>query len=190
MLGTFSKSRAAADALQAGLVRWHADVAVCDKIDRFGAFWRDLAAAKGRVPTRRDFDPAEIPNLLPNLLLIEARRASGGNRVRLAGTCVAAAMETDVTGCDLQSLPHEGGARVLAAVTELCLAQQRPIPGEFALAAYDAVHGARAFAGFRILAAPLAATETTPPMALVLAVFVAFGGSEIVPQWLGMPAVV
>ena len=185
MLSLLPKPRIVAAALRPALVRWHADEAVCGKIENFGAHWRALAAAKGGVPTRRDFDPAAIPALLPNLLLIEARGDTGRNRVRLAGTCVAAAMGSDITGYDLQNLPREDGARALAAGVELCLAQQRPIPGEFTLAA----ESQSAIAGFRFLAAPLAATRASPGVALVLVLFVAFNGSEVAPQWLGMPTV-
>jgi hypothetical protein len=186
MLSLLPKPRAVANTARPALVRWHADEAVCRKIERFGVYWRALATVRGGVPTRRDIDPAAVPSLLPNLLLIEARGDSGRNRVRLAGTCVAAAMGSDITGYDLQDLPREDGARAIAAGVELCLAQQRPIPGEFTLAAAGSRH---AIAGFRFLAAPLAASRATPAMALVLAVFVAFDGSEVAPQWLGMPTV-
>ena len=185
MLSLLPKSRAVAAPLRPALVRWHANEAVCRKIDRFAVYWRALATVRGGVPTRRDFDPVAIPSLLPNLLLIEARDEAGRNRVRLAGTCVAAAMGSDITGYDLQNLPREDGARAIAAGVELCLAQQRPIPGEFTLVAESQC----AIAGFRFLAAPLAASRTAPAMALVLAVFVAFDGSEVAPQWLGMPTV-
>lgn len=184
MLRLLPKPRIAAAALRPALVRRHANEAVCGKIENFGAHWRALAAAKGGLPTRRDFDPTELPALLPNLLLIEARDDAGRNRVRLAGTCVAAAMGADITGCDLQNLPREDGARALAAGVELCLAQQRPIPGGCTLVAAESE---RAIAGFRFLAAPLAATPVSPAMSLVLAVFVAFDGSEVAPQWFGMP---
>ncbi len=185
MLSLLPKSRAVANAPRPALVRWHADEAVCRKIDRFGVYWHALATARGGVPARRDFDPAAVPTLLPNLLMIEARGESGRNRVRLAGTCIAAAMGSDITGYDLQNLPREDGARALAAGVELCLAQQRPIPGEFTLAAAEAARDTNAIAGFRFLAAPLAANRASPAMALVLAVFVAFDGREAAPQWLG-----
>ena len=187
MLSLSPKPRIVAAETRPPLVRWHADEAVCRKIERFGVYWRALATVRGGVPTRRDFDPAAVPALLPNLLLIEARGESGRNRVRLAGSCVAAAMGSEITGYELQNLPREDGVRALAAGVELCLSQQRPIPGEFTLAAGGSQ---RAIAGFRFLAAPLAATRAAPAMAVVLAVFVAFDGREVSPQWLGMPTVI
>jgi len=189
MLSLSPKPSLGAAAANPARVRWHADEAVCRKVERFAALWRALAAAKGRVPTRNDFDPVVVPDLLPSLLLIEARGESGRNRVRLAGTRIAAGMGSDITGYDLQNLPHEDGARALAAGVELSLSQQRPIPGEFTRAADIAAHDACAYAGFRFLATPLAATRTAPAMALVLVLFVAFNGSEVAPQWLGMPTV-
>lgn len=189
MLNLLPKPRAAVPAWRQPLVRWHADEAVCRKIERFGGLWRALAAAKGRVPTRNDFDPVVVPDLLPSLLMIEARCDAGRHRVRLAGTRIAAAMGSDITGYELQNLPREDGVRALAAGVDLCLAQHRPIPGEFTLGAEDAARDAHAFAGFRFLAAPLAATRAAPAMALVLVLFVAFDGREVAPQWLGMPTV-
>jgi hypothetical protein len=188
MLNLLRKPRAATIALRQPLVRWHPDEGVCRKIERFGALWRALAAAKGHVPTRNDFDPIVVPDLLPSLMMIEALGDAERHRVRLAGTRIAAGMGSDITGYDLQNLPREDGARALAAGVDLCFAQQRPIPGEFTLAA-AAAQDSHDIAGFRFLAAPLAATREAPAMALVLVLFVAFDGREVAPQWLGMPTV-
>lgn len=50
------------------------------------------------LPGRRDFDPAEVPTALGNLVLTEVERGPYRFRVRLMGTAVVAAMGKDFTG--------------------------------------------------------------------------------------------
>ena len=178
--------------------RWQADAAVCAKMDKFRSYWQTLVGARGALPARRDFDPTAVPDLLPSLLLVEMRAADGGgalrHRVQLAGTRIAAAMGADIAGYDLESLPREDGARALAAGVDLCLAQRRPIPGEFTVVSGPAGWVARVgrIAGFRFLAAPFcephAAASAAPTVAMMLVVFVAAEGSEVWAEWFGTPA--
>jgi hypothetical protein len=53
-----------------------------------------------RMPWRRDIDPAEIPRLLPNVLISEYLAEAGVERwrYRLAGTAVVTAFGRDPTG--------------------------------------------------------------------------------------------
>ncbi len=175
--------------------RWQADAYVCAKIEKFQAYWQSLAAARGALPVRGDFDPVAIPDLLPNLLQVDTAPDGIGDgprrRVRLAGGCVAAAMGADIAGYDLHSLPREDGARALAFGVDMCLVQRRPVPGEFTIVSGAPGSNPRAggrVAGFRFLAAPFAEHRAAPTMALVLAVFVAADGSEFRAEWLGASA--
>jgi hypothetical protein len=175
--------------------RWQADADVCAKIEKFHAYWQALSAARRAPPARRDFDPVAIPDLLPNLLLVEAtENGSGDNlcrRVRLAGACIVAALGSEIAGYDLDSLPREDGARALAFGVDRCLAQQRPVPGEFTVVSGSPEGSARAgdrIAGFRFLAVPFVEYKAMPTAALVLVVFVAADGSEVRAEWLGSPA--
>lgn len=60
------------------------------------AYWRSKCAA-GPMPARRQIDPAEMPRLLPHLMISEVAPA-GRFRYRLSGTAVAQALRQDVTG--------------------------------------------------------------------------------------------
>jgi len=180
--------------LRAASGRWQADASVCAKMARFRTYWQTLAEARGAVPARHDFDPAAVPDMLPNLLLVEALGPIGDarrHRVQLAGARIAAAMGADIAGYDLAALPREDGARALAAGVDMCLAAQRPIPGEFTVVSGPAGSVARRvgrIAGFRFLAVPFAASRAAPRLALVLAVFVAQDGREVWAEWLGAAA--
>lgn len=175
--------------------RWQADAAVCAKMDKFKSYWQTLVGARGALPARRDFDPTAVPDLLPSLLLVEMRAPDGGgtlrHRVQLAGTRIAAAMGADIAGYDLESLPREDGARALAAGVDLCLAQRRPIPGEFTVVSGPAgcvADRVGRIAGFRFLAAPFSEPHAAPAIAMMLVVFVAADGGEVWAEWLGTSA--
>jgi len=52
----------------------------------------------GRLPSRRDFDPTDVPKLLPHLWLIELGDGIHDHKYRLAGSNVAASVGMDYTG--------------------------------------------------------------------------------------------
>lgn len=58
----------------------------------------------GRLPGRRDFDPLEMPQLLPHLTLFDVERDPLRFRIRLVGTAIVAAMGRDTTGLYLDQL--------------------------------------------------------------------------------------
>lgn len=173
---------------------WNASAIADEKIGRFLSQWQVLADARGSLPARRDFDPTSVPELLPNLLLVEIQAGCSGmglcRQVRLAGTRIVAAMGAEITGVDLASLPREDGARALTAGVDMCLSQRRPVSGEFGIIAGPASRMARVsrIAGFRFLAAPFLANCAVPTVSIVLVVFVAADGSEVWAEWLSASA--
>jgi hypothetical protein len=60
-------------------------------------YWRGKRDAR-RMPSRRQIDPAEIPRLLPHLVISECVDDGRRFRYRLAGTAVAEAIGFDPTG--------------------------------------------------------------------------------------------
>ena len=62
-------------------------------------YWRSKFKS-GRLPARKDFDPIDIPNLLPGLSLIEAVWSQDAPRfrIRLVGTGVVEHFGRDATG--------------------------------------------------------------------------------------------
>ena len=61
------------------------------------AYW-EAKRPHGRLPARRDVDPAELREHLGNLVLIEVQRAPLRMRYRLIGSAITRAMQRDSTG--------------------------------------------------------------------------------------------
>ena len=71
--------------------RCHADIkAVVD-------YWRSIHPQTG-LPGRQHFDPVDIPQLLPNIRLIDVHTSPLRFRVRLMGTKLVATFDDDHTG--------------------------------------------------------------------------------------------
>ncbi len=65
--------------------------------------WRSLQGGKA-VPLREDFDPMAIPELLPDVYLVELIRPERRFRYRLVGSRVVEKAGFDATGCYLDEL--------------------------------------------------------------------------------------
>ena len=59
-----------------------------------------------RLPGRADFDPREMPGLLPHITLFDVERAPIRFRIRLVGTAIVDAMGLDTTGMYLDELDN------------------------------------------------------------------------------------
>ena len=59
-----------------------------------------------RMPARADINPADIPSLLPYLLLADVDACRQAVRIRLAGTGVVDRFGTELTGHDLSEVDH------------------------------------------------------------------------------------
>lgn len=68
-----------------------------EKIRRFAAYWRSIHPGD-RLPARSDFDPGDIPDLLPHIVLVDVVRAPLRFQFRVQGTEVTRAMGSDFTG--------------------------------------------------------------------------------------------
>ncbi len=94
-------------------------------LDSFYAYWLRIRGKK-LLPRRRDFDPADIPSLLPYMTIVEA--AGDRFRVRLIGTEVQRRIKGKaVTPLFLDELEH---GRYLAFLTEVyrtVIAQKKPV---------------------------------------------------------------
>ncbi|MGD8809019.1 MAG: PAS domain-containing protein [Gammaproteobacteria bacterium] len=65
-------------------------------------YWQ--LAGRGGMPSRTDLDPADIPGLLSNVILIDVQRAPIRFRVRLCGTEVDRLLGRNFTGCYLDDM--------------------------------------------------------------------------------------
>lgn len=72
-------------------------------------YWR--AKANGRVmPDRVDLNPAEVPDLLPWIVLWDV--TPDGYRIRLAGTAICEAHGREIKGSDFEALHGNGAATI------------------------------------------------------------------------------
>lgn len=59
------------------------------RISRLMDYWRGLAPETGKLPARRHFDPMQVPDLLPNIWLIDVVRGTPNRyRYRLIGSAL------------------------------------------------------------------------------------------------------
>jgi hypothetical protein len=101
-------------------------------------YWRDRHV-DGRPPSRRQIDPPiEIPELLPNLMILTP--AEGGFRVRIAGSELVRRAGRDNTGIIITAEPSQPrGIPTFFEFLSLLSATRRPVlyavsPGEHAAA--------------------------------------------------------
>ncbi|MBL8832545.1 MAG: PAS domain-containing protein [Rhodospirillales bacterium] len=75
----------------AGVAGWHRN------IDRLWRYVRAIAPGGG-MPSRRDFDPVDIPDLLPRIWMLDVALDPFALTYRLCGTMETASLERDPTG--------------------------------------------------------------------------------------------
>lgn len=68
------------------------------------AYWHSLALLRGGIPLREDFDPAQVPRLLPHIFIAEKEADTGRFRFRLSGTAIRDIMGVENTGRYLDEL--------------------------------------------------------------------------------------
>lgn len=89
------------------------DIITSVRIRRLVAYWQ--ASRKGkRMPARADIDPADIPELLPNIIMLDVEQPFR-IRYRLVGTRVAEFNRFDFTGRYLDELHWDSQGRYTRA---------------------------------------------------------------------------
>lgn len=129
------------------------------------AYWRKKRDPR-RMPARRQIDPAEMPRLLPNLLISEVVDAERRFRYRLVGTAIARVLGRDVTGCCVEEV-MSGAYRDY--ITELHRAVCRERTPVFARSALESAGGRHRVA--RRLLLPLSEDDSAVNQILSLVVF-------------------
>jgi hypothetical protein len=78
------------------------------------AYWSSIRINE-QPPNRSDFDPADIPDLLPNIFLVDVLSNPRDFRFRLVGTAFLQATTRDLTGLRItEAFPPEFSSQVLA----------------------------------------------------------------------------
>jgi hypothetical protein len=99
------------------------------RIHRLYAYWRDKAGAG--MPARAEFDPVDVRELLPNLMMVDVLGQPPRFRYRLVGTRVAQYTGFDFTGRYLDEMVFQGRDFMDECYGRL-LSERRPIFGHYA----------------------------------------------------------
>lgn len=90
------------------------------------AYWRGKGGDRG-PPPRNLLDPADIPRLLPNLILKEVRRDPWDFRYRLVGTAVREHSRSDWTGKWMSQMPGQDERSSIYRVARWVAENARPL---------------------------------------------------------------
>lgn len=125
--------------------------------------WREKRR-NGRLPGRRDFDPLEMPHLLPHLTLFDVEYDPLRFRIRLVGTAIVGAMGRDTTGLYLDQLER------IESVAERAR-QLTHDKAPFFLAGLPLTWTHRDYRTYSVLGLPLASDGETVDMLLYSMIF-------------------
>ncbi len=99
------------------------------RLHRLHAYWRDKAG--DGMPARAEFDPVDIRELLPNLMMVDVLGQPPRFRYRLVGTRVAQYTGFDFTGRYLDEMVFQGRDFMDQCYSRL-LSERRPLFGHYA----------------------------------------------------------
>jgi hypothetical protein len=84
------------------------------------AYWQSKLGGR-RMPSRKDLEPTEIPDLLANLVLVDVSHVPLDFRYRLIGTAIVQRIAFDYTGRRFMELDHQQlGSTVWETATRIC----------------------------------------------------------------------
>ncbi len=90
------------------------------------AYWQGKRAGRA-MPSRRDIDPVEMPQLLPYVMLIDVLPEPLDFRYRLIGTEVRAIVARDYTGLRFSEVPGKGKDSVVWGNCEEVVRRKAPL---------------------------------------------------------------
>ncbi|MGH6894385.1 MAG: PAS domain-containing protein [Dongiaceae bacterium] len=88
------------------------------RIHRFRDYWRAKRPTPDAIPLRADFDPAELRELLPNILIAEVQRDPLGFRDRLVGTRIVEFNNLYFTGLYLGTIGWQEEQKLIDAFAD------------------------------------------------------------------------
>ena len=89
-------------------------------------YW-DAKRGPRPMPARADLDPCDIPELLPNLLLIDVAHDPLDFRYRLVGTIVDYHLREPRSGQWMSAIPHQRKGSVIWATLESVVTRKVPV---------------------------------------------------------------
>jgi hypothetical protein len=93
------------------------------------AYWQGKLGGRA-MPSRRDIDPIEMPQLLAHLVLLDVVPEPLDFRFRLIGTEVRTMVARDYTGLCFSELPGKGKGSVVWGNCEKVVLSKAPLSGD------------------------------------------------------------
>lgn len=91
-------------------------------------YW-DRIRAGHAMPRREDIDPAEIPRLLPFVMLVDVLEKPLDFKFRLVGTAIQSIVAGNYLGRRFSELPHMAQGNAIWSEYEMVAEQRRPLSG-------------------------------------------------------------
>lgn len=87
---------------------------------RAHAYWQSKLSGR-RMPSRKDLEPTEIPELLANIVLVDVSHDPLDFRYRLIGTAIVERIAFDYTGKRFAEIDHQqSGSKVWETAARIC----------------------------------------------------------------------
>jgi hypothetical protein len=84
------------------------------------AYWQGKLSGR-RMPSRKDLEPTEIPELLANIVLVDVSHDPLDFRYRLIGTAIVERIAFDYTGKRFTEIAHQQpGSKVWETAARIC----------------------------------------------------------------------
>ena len=84
------------------------------------AYWQSKLSGR-RMPSRKDLEPTEIPELLANIVLVDVSHDPLDFRYRLIGTAIVDRIAFDYTGKRFAEIAHQQpGSKVWETAARIC----------------------------------------------------------------------
>lgn len=99
-------------------------------LERALDYW-DSKRGGRHMPARRDIDPLEMADLLPNVVLVDVQREPLDFRYRLIGTAIVARLGHDDTGARFSALPQQSAGSPIWEAASRIVGEKRPIVSHF-----------------------------------------------------------
>lgn len=100
------------------------------RIHRFHAYWNARRTAPGAILLRASFDPAELRELLPNIVVLDVEQEPVRFRYRLVGTRVVEFNSLDFTGLYLGAIGWQEEQQLVRACSDVA-ASGAPLSGSY-----------------------------------------------------------
>lgn len=101
-------------------------VLTCDLNVRALDYWNKQRGDRA-MPARADLDPADIVNILPNVILLDVKAEPLDFRYRLIGTAITNNLNTNLSGQWMRDIPYQAPPSLIHGACRRVFEERHPI---------------------------------------------------------------